>query len=84
MLEGRFTGMSSRITKPADRPCPECPDGQLDRVLASRTYEVEGSVIEVDGLLPYECPSCHARVWPEAELRRGDEILQLKLRKLAA
>ncbi len=76
--------MSSRSTKPGSRSCPECPTGQLERVLSTRSYKVDGEAVIVEGLLPFECSTCHAVVWPEAELVRGKEILTIKTRKAAA
>lgn len=77
--------MSSQSTNQAgERPCPECPSGQLERIIASRMYEVEGRKIEVDGLMPYRCTVCGAHVWPDAELQRGRQMLAIKLRKEAA
>ena len=77
--------MSSRSKKPEpESPCPECPDGTLERTIVSRTYKVEGRKVRVDGLMPDKCNRCGALVWPEAEARRAREAVALKLRKAAA
>ncbi len=77
--------MSSRSTKPTSKgACPECGRGQLFPVVASRTYDIKGRRVRVDGLLPWECEACHKRVWPNAEVQRAREIIALKIQKAAA
>ncbi|MBI4870424.1 MAG: hypothetical protein HY814_02530 [Candidatus Riflebacteria bacterium] len=52
--------------------------------MASRTYQIGGSKVRVDGLIPWECERCHERVWPNSEVQRAREIIEIRLRKLAA
>ncbi|MBI4870828.1 MAG: YgiT-type zinc finger protein [Candidatus Riflebacteria bacterium] len=63
--------------------CPECGRGFLHRVLTSRTYQVEGQTITIDGLMPDQCSDCGAVVWPDEELQRGRQALAIVLRKAA-
>ncbi|MBI2945184.1 MAG: YgiT-type zinc finger protein [Candidatus Wallbacteria bacterium] len=77
--------MSSQSTNPTSKGiCPECGKGKLFQVVASRTYEVDGQRVRVDGLLPWECETCHKRVWPNAEVQRARQIIAFKLHKAAA
>lgn len=78
--------MSSPSTKtPTGKSrCPECGKADLERVIVSREYQRDGYTITVDGLMPDQCPVCTAVVWPDSELRRGREMLEIKLQKLAA
>ncbi len=64
--------------------CPACGQGHVERVIVSRTYKVEGKRFRVDGLMPDRCNSCGELTWSEAELRRADEALAIKLRDAAA
>ncbi|MBI4872953.1 MAG: hypothetical protein HY814_15475 [Candidatus Riflebacteria bacterium] len=68
--------------KPTENRCPEC-GGQLVRVVTSRTLNVEGHPVFVEGLMPYECLACKEQVWPNAELMRAREQAAIKVRKAA-
>jgi YgiT-type zinc finger domain-containing protein len=76
--------MSSRSIELTRSECPECGKGKLNRILVSKTYEVDGQKVSVDGLLPFECDECKALVWPNAEVQRARQIIDLKLQKKAA
>lgn len=78
--------MSSPSTKTpiAKSRCPECGKADLERVIVSREYQRDGQTVTVDGLMPDQCPACQAIVWPDSELRRGREMLAIKLHKVAA
>ena len=67
----------------AETRCPACGKGQVQRVIVSRTYEVEGKRYRVDGLMPDKCDTCGELTWPDEELSRGREMLAIKLRKAA-
>lgn len=78
--------MSSPSTKilTAKSRCPECGKADLKRVIVSRDYQRGGHTVTVDGLMPDQCPACQAVVWPDSELRRGREMLAIKLHSLSA
>ena len=78
--------MSSRSMKTAsgENHCPACGKGVLERDLVSKTFEVDGHPVTLDGLMPYRCPACLELTWPESEARRIHEAIAILSRKAAA
>lgn len=76
--------MSSPSMRPGESRCPECGKGLLRRVVVSRTLEIEGQAVFVEGLMPDQCPECQSFVWPESEMRRAREQARIKLERKAA
>lgn len=50
----------------------------------SQTYSIGGKRVRVEGLMPDKCDVCGELTWSEAELKRADEAIAIKLRKVAA
>lgn len=61
--------------------CPACGKGVVKRIIVSRTFTLEGQSVRIDGLMPDKCTICGELTWSEAELRRADEAIAIKLRK---
>jgi uncharacterized protein with PIN domain len=83
-MKARRSGTSSRSTKPSEDRCPECGKGRLRRVLATKSFRVEDRRVRVPGLLPLECDACRAQVWPQEEVKRVRQVVEIKLRRAAA
>jgi hypothetical protein len=56
----------------------------VERVIVSQTFTVAGRPVCIDGLMPDKCTVCGELTWSEAELRRADEAIAIKLRMAAA
>ena len=69
---------------PTDNLCPECGKGQLEVVVSSRSFDVEGRVVVVPGLMPFQCAGCGAKVWPNSEAERARKVLDILKRPQAA
>ncbi|MBI4867544.1 MAG: YgiT-type zinc finger protein [Candidatus Wallbacteria bacterium] len=73
-----------RVAGEVETRCPACGKGFVERVIVSRTFTIEGRPVCIDGLMPDKCAACGELTWSEGELRRADEAIAIKLRKVAA